>query len=249
MKIKGGKRQEVYPYDAQQPLVSIVIVTFNAAGVLQNAFNSISNQSFKNIELLVFDGASKDGTIDIIRHNENLISYWQSEPDKGIYNAMNKALVFVTGQWVLFLGADDLLLSGFSEIAALLKDDQTIYYGDFIKNGRRHGGKFTAYRLAKSNLCHQNILYPKIVFKKYQYQEKYPISADHYLNMQCWADKDISFEYHPFPIADFSDEGISSLQIDAVLEKDRIKNIKQFLGYAVYLRYLVRQLKLKIKRV
>jgi glycosyltransferase involved in cell wall biosynthesis len=249
MKISGGNRALVYPVSTELPLVSIIIVTYNAGKYLQQCMQAIKAQVFQNIEVLIFDGDSTDDTIRIIQEYENDVTYWQSEKDKGIYDAMNKAVKYATGQWVIFLGADDKLLEGFSAIAAFLKNKSCIYYGDFIADGKRHGGKFNAYRLAKSNLCHQNILYSRKVFDKYQYRLEYTISADHYLNMQCWADKDFSFEYHPLAIANFSKEGISSRQVDMLVEADRIDNIKKLLGYPVFIRYAMRLVKLKIKKI
>lgn len=248
MKLSGGQRNKMYPAVKELPLVSIVIVTYNAGKYLEGCIDSIRKQAFQNIELIIMDGASTDETLSIITHHDEYISYWQSEKDNGIYHAMNKSLAHATAKWILFLGADDRLLDGFSAITAFLKNTYCVYYGDFIADGRRHGGKFTAYRLAKSNLCHQNILYCRKVFDKYQYLEKYIISADHYLNMQCWADKTFSFEYHPLAIVNFSKQGISSIKMDELVEQDRIKNIKKFLGYPVYIRYLLRLIKLQFKK-
>src|SRR6476661_4261693 len=99
--ISGGSRSAAIPVDPALPLVSIVIVTYNAAGHLQPCLDSIKAQSFKNIDLLILDGASKDNTVEIIKSNERLITYWQSEPDKGIYDAMNTAVKFAKGKWIL----------------------------------------------------------------------------------------------------------------------------------------------------
>ncbi len=247
MKIKGGKRQEVYTYDAQKPLISIVIVTFNAAAVLQNAFDSISRQSFKNIELLVFDGASKDGTIDIIRRNETLISYWQSEPDKGIYNAMNKALEFITGQWVLFIGADDLLLEGFSEAAEKLQDVNTLYYGFCMIGNKQTNVALSDYEIAKVNICHHAVFYPAVVFKKYSYHAPYIVYADHALNIQCWGDKKIIKKYLPYAIAKYDPHGFSSIANDTTFKKEKLFWVKKNMSRYVYIRYLFRKWKAEKK--
>lgn len=245
----GGKRKNTSGKVDPGPLVSIIVVTFNAGRYLQRCLNSIKNQPRQDVEVLIFDGASTDDTVSIILANEEMISYWQSEPDGGIYNAMNKAVEHVNGKWVLFLGADDELLPGFSDMFPFLKDQQTIYYGDFIKDESVCGGEFNAYRLAKSNLCHQNIFYPTTVFDKYRYEERFRISADHYLNMQCWSDPTFRFEYHPFPIAHFSTGGISSHETDWEVEKERIKNIRKYLGVFVLMRYRLRQFKLAVKKM
>ena len=91
------------------PKISIIIVVHNAAKTLKFAINSIFEQSYKNVEVVVIDGGSTDGTLEILKNNkaENLI--WISEPDKGIYDAMNKGIRICSGEWLYFLGADDQL--------------------------------------------------------------------------------------------------------------------------------------------
>uniref|UniRef100_UPI003B58646C glycosyltransferase n=1 Tax=Noviherbaspirillum sp. ST9 TaxID=3401606 RepID=UPI003B58646C len=106
-------------YDKKKaPLISIITVTLNAAKYLEDCITSVINQSSLNIEHLIFDGGSTDGTLEIINKYERHITYWQSEKDKGIYDAMNKAVKKAKGEWVYFLGADDTLLKGFSFIAS-----------------------------------------------------------------------------------------------------------------------------------
>lgn len=92
------------------PLVSIVTVTFNAATHLAQALDSILDQSYPNIELIIIDGGSSDGTISIIQERESKIDFWISEPDKGIYDAMNKGLALARGKWIAFKNADDWFL-------------------------------------------------------------------------------------------------------------------------------------------
>jgi glycosyltransferase involved in cell wall biosynthesis len=82
--------------------LSIIVVTYNAAATLQACLDSIYAQSYPNIELVVIDGNSTDGTQEILKANSTRIAFWQSEPDKGIYDAMDKALRHITGQWFIF---------------------------------------------------------------------------------------------------------------------------------------------------
>jgi len=93
------------------PLVTIITATYNAAECLPNLARSIREQTYGNIEWIVVDGASKDGTLDILRQNEDVIDHWISEPDRGIYDAWNKGLGLANGEWICFLGADDFLWS------------------------------------------------------------------------------------------------------------------------------------------
>lgn len=93
----------------KSPKISIIVATFNAAETLQQCIDSVKLQTYQNKELIVIDGASTDDTVSIINSNKKHISYFISEPDNGIYDAWNKALGKVTGDWIVFLGADDVL--------------------------------------------------------------------------------------------------------------------------------------------
>ena len=103
-------RPSEYDYAQEAlPLVTIITVVRNGEDYLQETMNSVFDQDYKNIEYLVLDGNSDDGTIEIIKKNEQHISHWQSEPDSGIYNAMNKGIQLSNGLYIGFLNASDLL--------------------------------------------------------------------------------------------------------------------------------------------
>ena len=89
------------------PLITIITVAYNAVKDIENTILSVLNQTYPNIEYIIIDGGSTDGTLDIIKKYEDKISYWVSEPDKGIYDAMNKGIVKANGDYLFFLGADD----------------------------------------------------------------------------------------------------------------------------------------------
>ena len=91
------------------PRISIITVTFNAEKVLEETIKSILAQTYKNIEYIVIDGGSKDGTLDIVNKYRDKISYFISEPDKGLYDAMNKGMKAATGDYVWFMNAGDLI--------------------------------------------------------------------------------------------------------------------------------------------
>jgi len=94
------------------PLMSVVIVCFNAAGTISDAIKSVAAQQRDDVELVVIDGNSSDGTVEVIERHAGLIDYWVSEPDTGIYNAWNKAILAAKGRYIAFIGADDVLLPG-----------------------------------------------------------------------------------------------------------------------------------------
>lgn len=110
-----GVRKESAP---GKPLVSIITSTYNAAEHLPYVIKSIREQTYDNVEWIVVDGASQDRTLDILRQNEDVIDYWASEPDNGIYDAWNKGLRLAQGEWICFLGADDRIVSDAIEVMA-----------------------------------------------------------------------------------------------------------------------------------
>lgn len=91
------------------PLISVIIAVYNGKATLQQCLDSVTQQTYKNMELIVIDGGSSDGTVDVLNARSQQIAYWISEPDRGIYNAWNKALGQAKGDWICFLGADDYL--------------------------------------------------------------------------------------------------------------------------------------------
>ena len=90
-----------------EPLISVVTVVFNGEVAIEETLQSILQQTYSNIEIVVVDGASSDGTVDILRRLDGRIDYWSSKPDNGIWDAMNKSLGLVTGEWLVFMNCGD----------------------------------------------------------------------------------------------------------------------------------------------
>ena len=101
---KSGKNKILEPGN---PLVTIMMATFNSEDSLEESLVSLINQTYQNIELIIVDGGSTDRTLEIIKKHENAIDYWISEPDEGIYDAWNKALSLCRGDWIGTMGSDD----------------------------------------------------------------------------------------------------------------------------------------------
>ncbi len=220
--------------------VSIICVTWNAEMYLDRCLQSIAEQTYSNIELIIQDGGSIDATLDIIKKWGDLVTYWESVPDEGIYDAMNKALEHITGEWVYFIGADDYLYPEFSDMLMNdLKKKNTVYYANVWNNNKRHDGKYSAYKLCHATINHQAMIYPASVFKKYRFDTKYKICADHLLNMNVFNDKLYSFVFTDRLIAFFSREGVSSSgEEDLLFRKDHRKFVKQYFSIWVYFRFL-----------
>ena len=225
------------------PLVSIIVVTFNAGNYLKDCLDSILGQQFKNLEIIIKDGGSTDDTPSIVKAYEKHIAIYESTPDAGIYDAMNRAIKLAHGKWLYFLGADDRLESGFSAMCNLLKDENTIYYGDCITDEGFFGGKFSAYKLTKSFMCQQAIFYPAVVFEKYNYDVRYPVYSDLALNIKCWGDIEIKKQYYALTIAWYNLTGFSSAPKDDLFKKEKQSLIKTNFPRLVYLRYLYKRWK------
>lgn len=237
---QGGLR--INEADNKQALVSIVCVTLNAAEPLPHLIKSIGEHKTDAVEFIICDGGSSDGTIDILKEHEAVIDFWISEPDNGIYDAMNRSLNYIKGQWVIFFGADDLLAGGFSNMITLLKDPGTIYYGNVIYYGKELLKLYDDYYLTKLNFCHQAVFYPRAVFTKYQYELQYKVYADYHLNLRCWKDPMFKFVHADYLVASFPDGGFSTYTKDVVFEEERDMLFKKYLKRSSYYRYLNRTL-------
>ncbi|NCT42717.1 MAG: glycosyltransferase [Microcystis aeruginosa G11-09] len=150
------------------PLVTIITVVFNGEKHLEQAIQSVISQSYNNVEYIIIDGGSTDSTIDIIRKYDDQIDYWLSEPDEGIYDAMNKGWKLSQGDYIYYLGSDDILLNIPSQSIqkASLNNTDIIHGNVIMDNGQL--------RISRYN--------PLIVFKN----TKYKIYADFDLNQKIY---------------------------------------------------------------
>jgi len=236
--ITGGTRNTVSI--GKQPKISIITVVLNGEQFIYDYLQNVLSFLNANVELIMIDGSSTDKTIDIIQKNNNAIDYWCSEADAGIYDAMNKAIKLAKGQWLYFMGIDDRLLDGFSEMATLLTDPYAICYGNVMSYGKLMAKVYDAYFLTKLNICHQAIFYPRAVFNKYQYDTRYLVYADYHLNLQCWHDLEFTFVHCDKLVATFPGGGFSTYTRDLQFEADRDWLFKNYLGPRVYYRYINR---------
>lgn len=212
------------------PKISIGMVVYNGIEHVRNALDSIVRQPYRNIELIVVDGNSKDGTQNVLSEYAEHISVLVSEPDKGIYDAMNKVCALATGDWLIFLGCDDVLLDTLGNISKQMSDPDAVYYGDavFRSSGNIYGGKFSKRRLAQMNFCHQALFYPRSVYKNYFYSLDYRWLADYAYNIKL-VGVGIPFVYVGEVVSIFNDKGGSSLG-DAEFEKRKISLLRSSFG-------------------
>ncbi|MGQ1785240.1 glycosyltransferase family 2 protein [Saccharicrinis sp. GN24d3] len=127
------------------PKISIITVVYNGEPTLEATIKSIGKQSYKNIEYIVIDGFSKDLTVDIIKKYDEVITYWISEPDKGIYDAMNKGIDMATGDYLWFMNSGDEIYDGTTlEKTVATWPNADIYYGETVmidNNGHEIGDR------------------------------------------------------------------------------------------------------------
>lgn len=161
-------------------VISVVVSTLNAAKSLQRCINSYSRQSYCAKELVIVDGGSTDGTTDLLAANSKVISRYVSEPDKGISDAWNKALSLVSGDWIIFLGADDyfwsdtILEDAASKLLTLAPDTRIGYgrvvtvteYGEFVGIWGRSWEETEVGFLSAMNVPHQGVFHRSILFKE-----------------------------------------------------------------------------------
>ncbi|WP_053990077.1 glycosyltransferase family 2 protein [Mangrovimonas sp. TPBH4] len=207
--------------------ISIVTVSFNAEKTIEETIKSVVNQTYSNIEFVIIDGASTDGTLDIIKQYRNKIDMVVSEPDKGIYDAMNKGIKRATGDWILFLGADDTLfdIDTISKCVPYLNSKKySFIYGDVIKvpSQERYDGKFNLYKLIYKNICHQAIFFNQAIFDQLGlYNQVYKVNADWEFNMRVFQDPTIKTKYIPVVVSRFFEAGLSGHQHDEIYEVRR----------------------------
>lgn len=217
------------------PLISIITVCRNEVSTVEATIKSILEQTYTNWELIVIDGASQDGTLEILKIYENKIAHLLSEPDTGIYNAMNKGIKLAKGDFLYFLNANDTLYDNniFEKVTAIIEEhpDKKLFFGDVnfkSKENRSHIGRFgdfnNIFMFLKSNLNHQSIFYHRTLFKEFGlYDESLKMLADTDFNMKLLIKAKLTAVHCPFIINNFQLGGFSS---DFLLAEKETKIIR-----------------------
>lgn len=224
------------------PLFSIITITYNAEKFIERTIKSIVAQTDKNFEYIIIDGASKDKTLEIVNKYKSVVDVLVSEPDKGLYDAMNKGLAKASGDFVWFVNAgDEIDDSNFIEIISKEIDNQTdVIYGDALfveEDGKIQGlrSKITPHKLS-TNLkwqdmklgmlvCHQSFIARRIIAPKYLDNN---LSADVDWEIKCLKSSRKNLFYDA-PISKYLVGGISNKQLKRSLI-DRFKVLKYHFG-------------------
>ena len=220
------------------PLFSIITPTFNPGSKLEATLNSVREQNAA-WEHVIVDGGSTDGTLDVLRDCLTPHLRWVSQPDQGVYDAMNRGIALSRGRYLYFLGAGDVLRPSVLEIVAkqLPYHECALIYGDVLwqNENRVYGGDFTPLDIARRNLPHQGAFYGRDLFTSGGFDLRYPIEADHALNIRIFGDRRAERRYLDLIVANFEGGGLSDVRQDEAFLRDRLRLVRQHLGWPLYL--------------
>lgn len=211
----------------KSPLISIITVSFNTLTTIEQTILSVINQNFNDYEYIVIDGGSNDGTVETIKKYQDKISYWISEPDKGIYDAMNKGILAANGEYIYFLNVGDYFFSDqtLSQIVTQfsLKDD-VIYGNTCIVDKKNNTSilKPTPIEIDWKTMpyCHQSVLIKKKLLQANLFNLKYKIAADYnqYFDLKKAG---ANFKYLNLTVSRYDNHGISAQQHGKLLKESQ----------------------------
>lgn len=242
--------------------ISVITVCLNAGNTIEDTLLSVFKQTCKNFELIVIDGASKDTTLEIIKKYWDQISYFVSEPDSGVYDAMNKGIKAASGDFLIFLNADDVFCDEnvLEEVSKALEKnpDVKFLFGDcqYLSEGKKIDSiqRFNKFKddfsIILNNICHQSIFYHKSLFEKFGgYSMDYKIYADWDFNIKCLAQNKIRAMHLPVIVSKFQLGGIcSSQKYKKICQKEKNKLIEKYFSKHSFLIRLHNFLRKNIKR-
>jgi glycosyltransferase involved in cell wall biosynthesis len=216
------------------PKLSIITINYNNASGLDQTIQSVINQTFSDFEYIIIDGASTDNSVEIIKKYEQKISFWSSEKDTGVYNAMNKGIKKAGGEYCLFLNSGDYLAE--KDILTKVfstKSNADIIYGNMLidyLNGKKEKGKMPPqidlYQMYVDTLWHPVSFIKRELFEKYgYYDESYKIVADYEFFFKVVIQKKVSLYYVPLYVSVFVFNGLSSDSKNKEQEKEERKKV------------------------
>ena len=188
--------------------VSIITVCYNSAATIRDTIESVLAQVYANIEYIIVDGASSDNTLDIVNEYRDRIAKVVSEPDNGIYDAMNKGISLATGDWLIFINSGDILLNIPSDI---FHEEYDLIIGDVLCKNSNGGFLFkseVSWKLKiKNTIHHQSVFYKKSVLGKYNLD--YKVFSDYEKNISI-VKKGVKVLKCNFVIATHELDGVSN---------------------------------------
>lgn len=212
-------------------MITVITATYNAADSLPNLIRYLREQTFRDFEWIVADGGSTDGTLDLLRCSSDVVSQWTSEPDFGIYDALNRALSVASGSYYLVLGADDCLFpraiewySNAAEHGVADVISAHVKVGGVVVTPRRvvrwHSGPPLVSAHSVGSLIRRS-LHDELGF----YSRRFPLAADTYFLLRAWrAGK--KFGELPKVVGEFSTHGISSTDLLGALTESFRANVE-----------------------
>lgn len=210
--------------------ISVITINYNNKTGLEKTIKSVISQTYPELEYIIIDGGSNDGSVDVIKKYADKITYWVSEPDKGIYNAMNKGIIKATGEYCNFMNSGDCFYDS-NVLNCVFQTNQT---ADVLTGiAKTENGlwipvtneKLSLYHFYVSGLSHQATFIKTILQKKLQYDEKLSIVADSKFFIQALILHNASYLTLPYYICLYAPGGISSniekhrLELDMVFHE------------------------------
>lgn len=199
------------------PKISVITVCFNAEKHIEETIRSVVNQKDCDIEYIIVDGVSTDGTKKIIQQYDSQITQWVSEPDQGIADAMNKGAALAAGEYILFLHADDYLVGNFviSKAISYMRSDVDIYAFDIMyktkgKMLRKSTQPFGVRTYFKTPVMHQGAFCKKMLLKKLGgFNTDFKIAMDYEFFYKAYQEGAV-MEVHHHVLSVMRDTGVSS---------------------------------------
>ena len=209
-----------------QPLITIITVVYNGEKHLEQTIQSVIGQNYENVEYIIIDGGSTDRTLDIVKKYEDHIDYWVSEPDEGIYDAMNKGISIAKGEWINFMNADDWFVDNTLHLVAEATQNENPQYifGDINKvfeDGtiKLHKGSLSNWKV-HAPVCHQALFVKTDVLKRLPFDRQYNIMAD-YNQMIHLIKEGLPYSVIDGPLANFRLGGFST--VEKTKDRERFK--------------------------
>jgi glycosyltransferase involved in cell wall biosynthesis len=228
------------------PLISIITINLNNQNGLLATIDSVRNQSFKDYEYIVIDGGSIDGSESVIQENQDIISYWCSEPDRGIYHAMNKGILAAKGTFLLFLNSGDFLVNDnvLSVVSKYLTSQVCIVYGNLKLINSKGNIKLMKFpsMVTNSFFMIKFLPHPAAFIKRDTilllslFDESYKIAADHAFFIKAILAEKLPYLHINIVITKFNVEGISlQRQYKKLVYRERDRALYSNLSLAKYI--------------